>query len=267
MKNKIGNKEIRQMLAIFLVLPMLMPVSIVQAADDANIKEVGVEWAQNYAPCGIGNLYATKADAEGFYNALGNRGWTKVFNYGDGLAWESDFEKAGVGGSDTIYGDTVDFAYLSGHGSSDSFWFGTPHDGNNVLPCRIHTSEVSWGETDLDWLVLSDCLSLQYLNGNVFTRWRPAFQGLHLILGYDTTSADYGTMGSNFVYYMTRPWWLGGAQKIKNAWFSANIDSQPSDVWSAALGTCTSWNDYLPGYGAVSADGSNSCMTWQRVQS
>ncbi len=267
MKHKIGKKEIRQMLAIFLVLPMVMPVSIVQAADDANIREVGVEWAQNYAPCGIGSVYNTGTDAQNFYNALGNKGWTKVFNYGDSLAWESDFEKASVGGSDTVYADAVDFLYFAGHGSTDSFWFGTPHDGNGVLPCRVHTSEASWGETDLEWLVLKACQTLQYSAGGVFTRWRPAFQGLHLILGYDTNAYDDTNTGRNFAYYMTRPWWLGGAQNIKNAWFSANIDSQPSDVWSAALGTCTSWNDYLPGYGAVSADGSNSCMTWQRVQS
>ncbi len=113
MKHKIRNNGIRKMLACFLVLLMFIPVSIVQAADDTNIKEVGVEWALDYAPCGQGNLINTKADAEGFYNGLGNIGWTKVFNYGNGAAWESDFEKESVGGSDTYYGDAVDFAYLS----------------------------------------------------------------------------------------------------------------------------------------------------------
>ncbi len=266
MKHKIRNNGIRKMLASFLVLLMLMPVLIVQAADDGNINEVGVEWALDYAPCGIGNLINTKADAEGFYNGLGSIGWTKVFNYGNGEAWESDFEKASVGGSDTLYGDAVDFAYLSGHGNIDAFWFGTPADGDGVLPCRIHPSELSWGETDLDWIVLSDCLTLNYSSGGVFGRWRPSFQGLHLIMSYDTTSMD-SAMGSSMVYYMTRPWYLGGSKKIKDAWFSANIDNQPSTVWSAAIGTCNTFDDYLPSYGAVGADESNLCMAYQRVQS
>jgi len=273
MEKKLENSMRRKLLASIMILVIMFPISIVQAADDANNREVGVEWVQNYGPCGIGNLGSTRADAESFYNALGNRGWTKSFNWGDGNAWESDFEKEGVGGSDISYADNVDFAYFSGHGSRDSVWFGTPHDGNGAIPCRVHTSEASWGETDLEWLVLSVCLTLQFDNWGVFDRWSPAFQGLHQILSYDTISYD-AVMGDTFVKHMTGYWsgfWFwqtwNPPKTIRNAWTQANIERQPSDVWSATLSTCDSWNDYLPGYGSVSSDASNSCMIWQKVQS
>ena len=275
MEKKLEKNRRTKMLAGIMILVLTIPVSIVQAADDSNIYEVGVEWVTDYGPCGLGNLGSTNADAESFYNALGNIGWTKSFDFGNGIAWESDFEKSSVGGSDSYYGDAVDFAYFSGHGSTDSFWFGSPHDGNGATPCRVHTTEASWGETDLEWLVLSVCQALQFSDWGVFDRWRPAFQGLHQILSYDTISYD-SSMGDTFAKYMTGywywSWWPPGwfyspPRPISSAWYQANIDIQPSDVWSATLSTCDSSGDYLPGYGSVSGDGSNSCMTYSRVQS
>lgn len=274
MEKKLEISKRRKLLASIMILVITFPISIVQAADDANNREVGVEWVWNYASCGIGSVYNTGTDAQGFYNALGNIGWTRVFNWGNGNAWESDFEKASVGGSDNFYADAVDFAYFAGHGSPSAFYFGTPHDGDGAWTCRVHTSEASWGETDLEWLVLKACQTLQFSNWGVFDRWRPAFQGLHQILGYDTIAYDTTNTGSTFVKHMTGYWtgfWFWQTwhppKQIKNAWWQANIDTQPSDVWSATLSTCDSWNDYLPGYGSVSSDASSSCMIWQRIQS
>ncbi len=263
--------------ASIMIVLLLAPTYAAAYEQDTNHKEVGVEWVQKYSPCGLGNLYNTKADAEGFYNTLGGKGWTKSFNWGTSSiadnAWEKDYEKVGVGGWDTRpYPDggvdTVDFAYFSGHGSPNAFWFGTNHDGNGWLPCRVDKSEVSWGETDLEWIVLSVCQALQYSSGGqtVFQRWNPAFKGLHQILSYDTVSYDI-SMGNRFAYYMTRPLFLGGPKKIKDAWFQTNKDLQPSSVWSAVLSTDKGWNDYLPGYGAVGGDGNNGWMYWERRQS
>lgn len=259
----------KKLLACVMILILMMPMSAV-AYDDYNTKEVGVEWVQSYGPCGLGNLYATKSDAESFYNALGNKGWTRRYNWGNADAWEKDYEKASLGGWDTIAeggADTVDFAYFSGHGSPNAFWFGTNHDGDGYLPCRVDRTEASWGETDLDWITISVCQVLQFSYGgqSVFQRWGPRFRGLHQILSYDTISYDLA-MGGKFAYYMTRPWYLGGAKKIKDAWFQANRDIQPSSVWSAVLSTDKGWNDYLPGYGGQGADG-GYYLFWQKVQS
>lgn len=274
MEKKLGDIKRRKLLACIMILALTMPMSIVQAADDANIKEVGVEWVENYGPCGQANLFGwTKSDAEGFYNALGNGGWTKSWDWGDSAAWESDFEKASVGGIDYMYADNVDFAYFSGHGNANSFWFGAPNDGDGSLACFAHTSEVSWGETDLEWLVLKACQTLQFDDWGVFGRWIPAFQGLHTILGYDTNAKATQT-GETFAkhmkgYWSDFFWWKtwNPPKTIINAWFQTNIDNQPSDVWSATLSTCNSENDYLPGYGSVSSDASSACLSYSIIQS
>lgn len=270
----------KQLLAAFMTLIIMMPMTAI-AADDSNTREVGVEWNTDFTPCGIGDLYQTKNDAEGFYNGLGSKGWTKRFNWGNADAWEKDYEKQGVGGWDylplpggsyALYAgvDTVDFAYYSGHGSTNAFWFGTNHDGNGALPCRVDKSEVSWGETDLEWIVLSVCDLLKHNYAtNVFSRWGPALKGLHQILSYDTISYDYA-MGSRFVFWMTKSTWtqwpIGVSKKnIRNAWHQANIEKQPGSVWSAVLSTNRGWNDMLPGYGSQGADGADY-LIWQKVQ-
>ncbi len=231
--------------------------------DDTGAYEVGVEWIEDYSGSGLGNLQNTQEDAESFYNALGSIGWVKRFSYGNSLAWESDFEKGDVGGYDILYIDSLDFAYFSGHGSPTAFFFGTSHDGDGSYTYRVHYTEAEWGDEDLEWLVISACEVLKYDDpaGDVFDRWGwGVFKGLHMILGYDTISYDR-VVGDTFVSYMTR------GMKIKDAWIQANIDIQPSDVYSAYLRVCEN-DDYLPGYGSVSNDvDSPTCLAWRRVQS
>ncbi len=246
---------------------LILAIPAVQAgADDIDPKERGVEWVKDYSgnPDGWGNLANTKDDAESFYNALGNLGWRRVFDYGDSLAWESDFEKSSVGGSDATYIDGLDFAYFSGHGTPTGFIFGTNHDGDGSQTYRVHFSEANWGDLDLEWIVLSACQVLQYDDpaGNVFNRWGyPVFKGLHMILGYDTIAQD-SVIGGTFVNYMTT-----GGRKIKDAWTQANIDIQPSWAYSASLRGCNN-DEWLPGYGSQGPDDdTGSCLVWARVQS
>jgi len=120
-----------------LVLLLLMALLVMNSA---SAYRVGVEWVEQYnGVLNLKDLFWTREEAEGFYNALGKLGWTQLFDVGNDYAWESDFEKSIVGGSDTI--DYVDFGYFSGHGSPDAFFFGTNHDGDGVNPFRVNYSE------------------------------------------------------------------------------------------------------------------------------
>ena len=257
-----------------------MPMSVL-SYDDANKREVGVEWVEDFTACSQATLPGDKNSATSFYNILGSKGWTKRFNWGNAEAYEKDYEKKSVGGWDylptngnyNIYAgaDTVDFAFYAGHGEPTAFWFGTPNDGDGSYTCRAHRSETSWGETDLDWIAIQSCNILQFNSpsGNVWSRWLPTFKGLHQILSYDTTEYTYN-VGDRFAFWMTKSWyqwpWFAGKKNIRNAWFRANQDEQPSSVWSAVLGTAKGWNDWLPGYGSVGPDG-GYLYYWQRVQS
>jgi hypothetical protein len=246
--------------------------------DDADQKEVGVEWVENYSS---DPLKWTSEAAEGFYSRLGEIGWTKRFDFGDDLAWESDFEKSAVGGSDYLYIDTVDFAWFGGHGDSAEFMFSTNHDGDGAYPCVVHYTEASWGDLDLEWVVISACQVLQWQAplGNVFDRWAwPVFKGLHAIFGFDSNASDqpiwtdpfhltWESPGKRFVDYMAVPYTIG------ESWQRTTIDWQPSDNWGAALAVCDTatnfyqWDDYLPGYGYVSPDvDSPTSFVWRNWQ-
>jgi hypothetical protein len=210
-----------------------------------------------------------------------NTAWSKSFDWGNDLAWESDFENSAVGGYDYVWIDAVDFAYFSGHGYYDAFWFGTDYDGDGTYPNRVHYSEVDWGDLDLDWISISACLILNYQPSGyptAFDRWGwPVFRGLHAILSFDTVSYDtpiwilwpfwWESPGERFVNYMTTPYTIG------NSWERMTQDWQPSDVWGAALAVWNpstgyvQWDDYLPGYGYVSPDIDNPTgLAWRRWQ-
>jgi len=249
--------------AHLLVVLILVSAPVYAGNDDSNLREAGVEWVEDYSGTWLGSLQYTQEDAESFYNALGNIGWTKRFSYGDALAWESDFEKPDVGGSDSSYADSLDFAYFSGHGSPTAFFFGVNRDGDGSHTYRVHYTEAEWGDKDLEWITISACEVLKYDDpaGDVFDRWGwGVFRGLHMILGYATISYDR-VVGGRFASYMSE------GMKIKDAWIQANIDIQPGDVYSAYLRVCEN-DDYLPGYGGVGDDvDSPTCLAWGRVQS
>jgi hypothetical protein len=268
------NKVADALLVISLILLLSIPshTTIVRAGqDDSNDKEVGVEWVEIYYDPNLGNLTWTQEEAEGFYNALGDKGWTKSFNWGNDLAWESDFEDPSVGGSDYIWIDSVDFAWFSGHGAPRGFYFSRDHDGDHFLIKLVHYTEVKWGDKDLEWIVISGCEVLQWKPEGLpdaIDRWGPAFKGLHVMMGFDTVRYDqlvcltpWGpcvSPGERMVTYMTRSW--PGPVPIGYAWRLTTGDWQPDNVYAALLAVVDYHNgyfydnDYLPGYGYVGPD-------------
>jgi len=235
----------------------------VKTYDDANDTEVGVEWVNEY-PDWIGNdLFASDDSAEWFYNILGeDLGWTRVFDWGDGQAWEGDFEKPSVDGWDYIYVDNVDFAFFCGHGSSSAFWFGVDMDGDDSYTYQVHYSEAEWGDKDLEWIVFDACKVLR--EDNVFTRWSSAFKGLHGMFGFHTIAYQYKR-------YLPPQEWMDGqrfaehlrdGKTIGDSWVNATHDIQPSEVWGAAFCILDpTWSpprwefwESLPGDGWVGAD-------------
>jgi hypothetical protein len=274
-------------LTTFLALPLFTSPAIA-GNDDSDLNEVGVEWVENYhGVYGMNNLTWTSEEAEGFYNRLGEIGWTKKFDFGDDLAWEADFEKPAVNGWDYLYADNVDFAYFAGHGTPDAFWFGTKHDWDGTYLYCVHYSEAEWGDQDLEWIVISACNVLNDEYSDVFSRWGwPVFKGLHAIFGLATICYDqpiwilypfwWESPGARFVDYMTTVYITDPfviMYSIGESWRRTTIDWQPSDVYGAALAVYDpstdyrGWDDYLPGYGYVGPDIDNPTsliyMRWQ----
>jgi hypothetical protein len=213
---------------------------------------IGIEWVQQYNGL-AGNLSNTKAQAEGFYNTLSA---TKRFEWGDNLAWDQDFETSGLGsppsGTDTVWADNVDMVFFSGHGSADRFYF-----GRKIDDAVAKNTEIQWGETCLNWIVLDACNTLEW--PGVFTRWGwPVFKGLHYILGFHTTTGDEPYRGQVLAQYLNAGW------SIRDAWIRAAQDTEGPGTWWAYLradanGTDT-FNDHWFGKGSVSPDPVNPTM-------
>lgn len=251
----------------FSILLLLLAMSLVNianaGADDTNEKEVGVEWVNDYSAARaagypLSDLSYADDEAIAFYNYLGNVGFTKVFNYGNSWAWESDFEKTAVGGGDYLYADNVDIVYFAGHGSPNTFWFGVNKDGDGAYPFRVHSSEASWGDKDLEWIIIQSCRVLEYAYR---LNWNQVFEGFHGINSFHTTAYVFsdGRQGYWFAYFATT-----GGLSTGAAWREATILVQPSDVYAAIYRAAiridtfvvdyydeplgASWNDYGDGY-------------------
>lgn len=241
--------------ATILLASIVVPI-VSAGNDDGNQRELGIEWVNDYSgfpPPPPNFLQYTDEDARGFYNYLGNRGFTRVFDYGNASASERHFEKASVGGQDTNYVDSVDFVYFAGHGYTDGFLFGNNNDGDGTYTFRLHHNEALWGDGDLEWIIISACQILQYPGES---DWHMAYNDLHGICSMRTSMYDTPNLGQIFAQYLT------GATpySIKAAWRQATIDDQPGTVQGAyqssvirniytGITVVEYGNEFLPGYG------------------
>lgn len=203
--------------------------------------DIGIEWVKNYH--GRNNdLANTQIQAEGFLNILAG---TRKFNLGDDLAWDRDWEQQGVGspaqGTDHVWADTVHIAFFSGHGGPGGFQFGIADRDDGVAK----PSELQWGNANLNWAALDACNVLAA--EGVFDRWRPAFKGLHYVLGWHTTAGDETLRGVYFAQHLNeglrvRDAWIKAAQETEGAdreWAYVRADNQSGtntydDQWPAA---------------------------------
>jgi hypothetical protein len=238
--------------------------------DDSNNREVGIEWVNAYG--GKGTLSNNDNNARGFRNELLADGWTSRFDWGNNAAWEQDFRYrsaggggcAGGGGEDYKWIDAVDFAFFSGHGDPRYILFKAKADKQ-----EFYFDKARWGgnaggnsgeQGDLEWIVLDACLTLKkYYDPpgcggpqSVWDRWDQAFDGLHYVLGFDTTCLDNANRGRIFAQRLRAGW------TVREAWIRATQATESSSTYGAYLralksGTNT-WNDHLPGHGYVSPD-------------
>ena len=133
-----------------------------------------------------------------------------------------------------------------GHGSPSGFLFGKKLDDAKAKP-----TEITWGDRQLEWIALDACDVLA--RDGVFDRWGwPVFNGLHMILGFDTTTGDEPDRGRLLAQYLNAGW------TVREAWIRACQDTEDSDTQWAYLradaqGTDT-YHDHWWGKGAVSSD-------------
>lgn len=231
----------------------LSHTTMLQLADAAQFKtmmpgrfDAGVEWVGQ--SMGLGGSHD---NAYGFVNGFNSRGTPIEFNWGDNNAWEEDFKPLSMGGTDDYYVDNVDMVFYTGHANGNGWSFPGAHDDG-----FLDYHEASYGERELEWLMIAACGPMQISEGGVhlFDRWGKAFKGLHMLAGYATISYDNTIEGDRLARHL-----LADNLTVRNAWAQMATEAQPASVIYGYMGVygpngLSDYNDHYWGHGSVGPD-------------
>lgn len=230
--------------------------------------EAGASWIGE-----IGGLSGSQANTQGFLDGLEDAGWNINFNWGNCNAWETDWHE-----NDDDYVDAADFVWYTGHADGNGWMLVEPGSctGDDMTYLEAGAVPESpgdiWGQQDLEWIIIAACGPLQddLVNppppgvggGDVF-RWKRAFDGLHILMGYGAVTFDNEEEGERVIQYARE------GQTLIDAWFRAAQEIQPAQngwippngpiiyvgaMWPTKSGQQSPRNDHLWGYGSVAPD-------------
>lgn len=211
--------------------------------------EIGTEWVNDYHSAFWPDLVNCQEEAERFKNRLNG---TPIFNWGDDLAWDQDFEQQGAStwhptGDDATRVDAVDIVFYSGHGEASGPRFGdTSHDSG-----KVKHSELRLGNGDLEWAIFDACYVLKE-GGDYYDHAYDIFQGLHFMFGFHTTAGDDPARGEIFADY------LNAGETVRDAWIKSCQDTESSSrQWGylrAESSGNTTYTEQWFSAGSVSSD-------------
>jgi hypothetical protein len=258
-KSRIGQKmAISTILAALVVVLVALLGSSTPAAQDtalpvdegsvtpAGEEAIVSEWPLEVAVEWIGDVPGTDHDllgaddyAYGLWNRLRSYGWCNFYGndcyiWGNSNAWEEDFKRHDLGGTNDYWVDDVDLTFYIGHGNPSYFTFDKPY-GPGTHDDRYLTyndARLAWGNRDLEWMALLSC---QVLADSHELDWVWTMDGLHLLLGFETNAWlwHYPTSANNFGYlfakYITWNWTL------PEAWFVAADQSMLAGMRAKVL--------------------------------
>jgi hypothetical protein len=209
---KKGNIILSIIMAIALLVISTGTSVLAYDGDDDSTIEVGVYWVNNYE-----NLYPLTQpddDATGFEDVLEGEGWDDAINQGNYSVTESDFEgNYGV--------ETVDLGYFSGHGSTG--YLNLIYDPDPID--RIYGENCTWGDGDLEWIMLQACNTLNDDDDSVGLKengeFAQALNGIRIICGAETVMIKDDDAGSDVAGYLVDSDGGGAdvAYMVVDSWF------------------------------------------------
>lgn len=193
----------------------------------------------------------------GFNSRMSSGGAYRRFNFSGLNCWERDFKEGG-NGLDYLYADNVDLTFYIGHGYGGGFTFESAKDDGEIY----YTDTIGdWGNGDMEWLALTSCQVLKETwNGRKWwARWIPDFNGLHIMLGFETNAHDWDQFGRTFADWLHGRFGFLPPVRVRDAWFLAKMEQQPAADIAVAIGVigpggCHNANDYFHGRGPVGPD-------------
>lgn len=177
-----------------------------------------------------------RIEAQGFgslLNSLSGFDWTQ--DHGDNNVLEKDFVETA---NYTEKADLVDAVMMSSHGNPNEF---------SVWDGKVSTSDtIRFGKGDLEIFATHACKLLEHTSSNSVGRWIGAFDRLHYIFGFHTSSysgssqeprGEYFAAYAAYLYYIFRFF----NYTLREAWKKANVLVEGSNVKWAYL-RCTGKN-------------------------
>jgi hypothetical protein len=208
------------------------------SADDGTL-EVGAEFPSADAPpwgASADDRPVHRDSAWNFYNKMRAAGYTgsQSFIWGNNAAWETDWKRAALGGSENSWVDNVDIMFVHSHGNVGSIWIPWGHTDTSVVP---NDCAWSWGDKDVEWIGVKTCLTLADRQG-----WGTCMNGVHLIAGFTTLSASRefgGVWADQLLGWKVNIWpfgdiWLRSPKTVTQAWFTA-CDSQTAGATARVI--------------------------------
>jgi PKD repeat protein len=181
--------------------------------------------------------------ASSFYSTIagtsGDTTWTGYYEHNND---DTGSKYWNVSESSAIKADNADFALFAGHGWDDRIYFGT----NNSVR-ELVRGDMEFGESKAKWVTLSAC---RVLNQSSWTNWKPVFNGLHILNGYDTIAWLDDDQGTQFAQRMTGDGY--SVETIRDAWKTTlknTINADDTYYNGAWMWAEPCKDDYLPGYG------------------
>lgn len=218
------------------------------SADDGGSWELGVHGT-------AGNLTtATAAERYGMWFWL--NGWfVRRYSYDETTAWERDFKRAALGGTEESYIDSVDLQFYVGHGYPGGFTFDNSNFNDGTLAASTDCFD-TWGDRDNEWLALTSC---QVLSGVGLSRMASCMDGQHLILGFVSNASAHNAFYNTQAYHFGR--YLRLRHNMTQSWFKACDVAQRGRVARVIAEESSCFNDN-PYYSSVCADVDDSDYYW-----
>jgi hypothetical protein len=186
------------------------------------VVRVGVEWVDHFPAsgqsCHQDSLDYCDDRAHGFISAMGSRGHTQVFEWGDGNAWETDLTDPTFGGDSRNWSDNVHFYFFSDHGGNGGNVFSIAFAGKH-RNCSSFSNQWRLGAKQLKWFVADTCDAvLNTTAAHIWATWSPPMRGAHIVFGFLGLSADsWWTAGVGADFGES----AGRAHRLSNAWLDA----------------------------------------------
>jgi hypothetical protein len=159
-------------------------------------------------------------------------------------------------GNSKDYLDKADFAYFHGHGNDGTVDF----DNKDSAEDRYYLApdRARWGTENgsrIKWITFHSCRTL---NGTTWTNWKQSFDGLHILLGYNSSATCPSTStGGVYAQLMRGAYTEAGTtvQTIYNSWWNSNrytVKDKSRQIGVIYVDGCL--GDYLPGYGSYGSN-------------